>query len=168
MPISKIHLLWFALFSVLGALAVPVDHTVLRLSGDDIHTRYAVHAVHARSPVNSNPGSSPNKEPKPVQAGKPQSPSNAAPGNPPGGPKSQRPEGSTTPTFKVIRVNTPIDTCRLPSVRCEDDYDNVENLEEEDALVARALEKRGGTREYKAKLGTKVCVRPSKDDSHDS
>lgn len=88
MPISKIHLLWFALLSVLGALAVPVDHTVLRLSGDDIHMHYAVHAVHARSPVNSNPASSLKKEAKPVQASKPQSPSNAAPGNPPGGPKS--------------------------------------------------------------------------------
>lgn len=52
-------------------------------------------------------------------------------------------------------------------MRCEDDHNNVENLEEEDALVARALEKRGGTREYEAKLGKKVCVRPSRGDTHD-
>lgn len=153
MPISKIHLLWFALLSVLGALAVPVDHTVLRLSGDDMHTRYA---VHARSPANSNPASSPKKEPKSGQASKPQSPSSAAPVNLPDRPKSQRPGGSTTPTFQVIRITTPIDTCRLPSVKCEDDYDNVENLEEEDALVARELEKRGGARGYDVNLGQKV------------
>ncbi|KAG9197455.1 hypothetical protein G6514_001552 [Epicoccum nigrum] len=121
--------------------------------------RYAVHTVHARSPANLNPASSPKKETKPVKESKPQSPSNAAPGNLPSRPKPQRPVDSTTPTFKIIRVTTPIDTCRLPSVRCEDDYDNVGNLEEEDALVARALEKRGGTREYKAKLGKKGTIK---------
>jgi hypothetical protein len=61
-----------------------------------------------------------------------------------------------TPTSKVTRPTTPIDTCKLPTVSCEDDYDNVGGLDEEVSQTKRALEKRGGTRDFKVDIGASV------------
>jgi hypothetical protein len=140
----------FAFLSVLGAHAMPTSRRAFGPDGNDIL------ALDSRSPAGLIPATNPKIGSKPVQPTKPQSSNSAAPLKPPSGQTSHQPGDVAAPTSKVIRVTTPINTCRLPFVRREDDYENIGGLEEDEASVANTLEKRGSARKYNANLGNSV------------
>lgn len=151
MPSPRIFVFLFAFLSVLGVLAMPTSRRAFGLDGNDIL------ALDARSQAGLIRATNPKIGSKPVQPTKPQGPNSSAPLKPPSGQTSPQPGDVTAPTSKIIRVTTPIDTCRLPFARCEDDYDNIGGLEEEEeASAANVLQKRGSAREYTAELGNSV------------
>jgi hypothetical protein len=150
MPPPRILVFLFAFLSVLGVYAMPASRRAFGPDGNDIL------ALDTRSPAGLIPATNPKIGSKPVQPTKPQGPNSVAPLKPPSGQTSPQPKDVTAPTSKITRVTTPIDTCRLPFVRCEDDYDNIGGLEEEEASAANVLKKRGSAREYTAELGNSV------------
>ena len=147
---------------ILGLALISNALTIPRASEKNLtplHASTSTRNLIQRSPA--NPKQPPKPNPKPALGQAPAKP----PQKPTQAPTSAKatatptPLKASTPTFKIVRPTTPVDTCRLPNIVCEDDYDNTGGLEDESSLVARALDKRGSSREYEAPIGNMVSGR---------
>lgn len=95
-------------------------------------------------------------------------PKGSPPQKPPKSPASNKPSpiaqppSKATPSFKVTRPKTPIDTYRVGEPICEDDCDNVDGLETDQIALARAVTKRGPTRSFEVRLAARYLSADSR------
>ncbi|KAJ4985095.1 mutanase [Stagonosporopsis vannaccii] len=163
------QLLWFSvlllnlhLSQLLTALTIPrIQHdTSLRSSSLIEGAGEWLHERSPTKPVVPKPKTS--QQVAPVQPAKPLQSQKPAPAKPSVTSKPTKSvvassvPSATMPNLNVVRPTTPVNTCMLPTLVCEDDYDNVGGLEDETNLATRGLEKRGNTRKFDADIGNMV------------